>query len=160
MFKTDLPSSAGCNHPTPPPSLDANPWAWLPTGVHERQDARLRVAGLVCLSLKLCPDDGPQDPGRGCFPSLHPQWGVGLPLAWLLQGAYLLVLGTGKIPSPLLSGSLILFFFSAALWLSDKEPACQCQRCRRLWFNPWVGKIPWRRKWQPTPVFLSGKSHG
>ena len=29
----------------------------------------------------------------------------------------------------------------------------------RRWFNPWVGKIPWRRKWQPTPVFLPGKSH-
>ena len=27
-------------------------------------------------------------------------------------------------------------------------------------FHPWVGKIPWRRKWQPTPVFLPGKSHG
>jgi len=27
-------------------------------------------------------------------------------------------------------------------------------------FDPWVGKIPWRRKWQPTPVFLSGKFHG
>ena len=27
-------------------------------------------------------------------------------------------------------------------------------------FDPWVGKIPWRRKWQPTPVFLLGKSHG
>ena len=27
-------------------------------------------------------------------------------------------------------------------------------------FNPWVGQIPWRRKWQPTPVFLPGKSHG
>ena len=27
-------------------------------------------------------------------------------------------------------------------------------------FNPWVGKIPWRRKWQPTLVFLHGKSHG
>ena len=27
-------------------------------------------------------------------------------------------------------------------------------------FNPWVRKIPWRRKWQPTPVFLSGKCHG
>ena len=27
-------------------------------------------------------------------------------------------------------------------------------------FNPWVGKIPWRRKWQPTPVFLPGESHG
>ena len=27
-------------------------------------------------------------------------------------------------------------------------------------FSPWVGKIPWRRKWQPTPIFLPGKSHG
>ena len=27
-------------------------------------------------------------------------------------------------------------------------------------FNPWVGKIPWKRKWQPTPVFLPGESHG
>ena len=27
-------------------------------------------------------------------------------------------------------------------------------------FNPWVGKIPWGRKWQPTPVFLPGESHG
>ena len=42
-------------------------------------------------------------------------------------------------------------------WLSGKEPACQC---RRHGFHLWVGKIPWRRKWQPTPVFLSGKSHG
>ena len=28
-------------------------------------------------------------------------------------------------------------------------------QCRRPRFNPWVGKIPWRRKWQPTPVFLA-----
>ena len=41
-------------------------------------------------------------------------------------------------------------------WLSDKESACQCRRCR---FDPWVGKHSWRRKWQPTPVFLPGKSH-
>ena len=27
-------------------------------------------------------------------------------------------------------------------------------------FNPWVGKLPWRRKWQPTPAFLPEKSHG
>jgi len=26
--------------------------------------------------------------------------------------------------------------------------------------DPWIGKVPWRRKWQPTPAFLSGKSHG
>ena len=42
-------------------------------------------------------------------------------------------------------------------WLSGKEPTCQC---RRHGFDPWVGKIPWRRKWQPTPVFLPGESHG
>ena len=39
---------------------------------------------------------------------------------------------------------------------AGKESACQC---KRHGFLPWVGKIPWRRKWQPTPVFLPGKSH-
>ena len=39
-----------------------------------------------------------------------------------------------------------------------KNPsACQC---RRHEFDPWVEKIPWRRKWQPTPVYLPGKFHG
>ena len=38
----------------------------------------------------------------------------------------------------------------------SKESAC---RCRRLRFNPWVGKILWRREWIPTPVFLPGESH-
>ena len=33
-------------------------------------------------------------------------------------------------------------------------------RCKRQGFHPWVGKIPWRRAWQPTPVFLPGESHG
>ena len=42
-------------------------------------------------------------------------------------------------------------------WLSGKESACQCRRAR---FCPWVKKIPWRREWQPTPVFLPGESHG
>ena len=45
-------------------------------------------------------------------------------------------------------------------WLGDKESACQYRRCRRLGFDPWVRKIAWRRKWQPTPVFLPGESHG
>ena len=35
-----------------------------------------------------------------------------------------------------------------------------CLQCGRAVFNPWVRKIPWRRKWQPTPVLLPGKSHG
>ena len=45
-------------------------------------------------------------------------------------------------------------------WLSNKEPACQCWRHRRHVYDPWVRKIHCRRKWQPTPVFLPGKSHG
>ena len=43
---------------------------------------------------------------------------------------------------------------------SGKEPACQCRRPKRRGFNPWVGKIPWRRQWHPTPVSLPGKFHG
>jgi len=43
---------------------------------------------------------------------------------------------------------------------SGKEPTCWCRRCKRCRFHPWVGKIPWRRAWQPTPVFLPGESHG
>ena len=39
----------------------------------------------------------------------------------------------------------------------DKESACQCKRCR---FDPWVRKIPWRRKWQLTPIFLPETSSG
>ena len=35
-----------------------------------------------------------------------------------------------------------------------------CLQCRRPRFDPWVGKIHWRRKWQSTPVLLPGKSHG
>ena len=36
----------------------------------------------------------------------------------------------------------------------DKEPTCQCRRHQRHGLSPWVRKIPWRRAWQPTPVFL------
>ena len=48
-----------------------------------------------------------------------------------------------------------------------KESACQCRRLqfgslkrlKRHQFDPWVEKSPWRRKWQPTPVFLPGEYH-
>ena len=43
-----------------------------------------------------------------------------------------------------------------ASWLSQINAGYHLQY-RRLWFYPWIGKIPWRRKWQPTPVFLPGK---
>ena len=44
--------------------------------------------------------------------------------------------------------------------VSGKEPTFQCRRCKRRGFDPWVEKIPWRRAWQLTPVFLPGESHG
>ena len=43
---------------------------------------------------------------------------------------------------------------------SGKEPSCQCRRCKRHRFDPWVRKIPWRKAWKSTPVFLLGESHG
>ena len=43
---------------------------------------------------------------------------------------------------------------------SGKELTCQCRRHERHRFDPWVWKIPWRRAWQLTPVFLPGESQG
>ena len=43
---------------------------------------------------------------------------------------------------------------------SGKESTSPCRRLRCVGSVPWVGKIPWRRKWQPIPVFLPGKSQG
>ena len=43
---------------------------------------------------------------------------------------------------------------------SDKEPTGQYRRHKNHGFNPWVRKIPWRRAWQPIPIFLPGESHG
>ena len=41
-----------------------------------------------------------------------------------------------------------------------KDPTCQSRRNKRREFDPWAGKSPWRRAWQPIPVFLPGKFHG
>ena len=41
--------------------------------------------------------------------------------------------------------------------LIGKESACNAGR---PWFSPWVGKIPWRKEWLPTPVLFSGELHG
>ena len=56
-------------------------------------------------------------------------------------------------------------WYSCTLWkgflgdASGKEPTCQCRRLKRSRFDLWVGKIPWRRTQQPTPVFLPRESH-
>ena len=65
-----------------------------------------------------------------------------------------------------LSFFFLMFTLGCPGGTSGKEFACQYRRCKRLGFDPWVGKIPWVgkvpwiRKWQPIPVFLRGKSHG
>ena len=43
---------------------------------------------------------------------------------------------------------------------SGKQPSCHCRRCKRCGCDPWVTKIPWRRAWQLTLVFLPWESHG
>ena len=55
---------------------------------------------------------------------------------------------------------IFLLYASFSGGPSDKEPACHCRRCKRLSFDLWVGKSPWRRAWQPTPIFLPAESHG
>jgi len=45
-------------------------------------------------------------------------------------------------------------------WLSSKESACDAGDIMRYRFDPCVGKVPWRRAWRPTQVFLPGESHG
>ena len=58
----------------------------------------------------------------------------------------------------LLAQNCLLLILKLGLpwWFSGKESTCQCRRHR---FDSWVGKIPWIRKWQSTPVSLPGKSH-
>ena len=67
---------------------------------------------------------------------------------------YITTLGTSTLfMFPLLS----LGFPGGA---GGKEPACQGRKHKSPSFDPWVRKIPWRGEWRPTPVFLSGESHG
>ena len=86
-----------------------------------------------------------------------------------IQSMFILKMGTTKIPLKMQNKTRqtkqqISFLFTSSEGLPGvtrgKEPACQCRRCKRLGFNPWVSKIPWRIKWQPTLEFLPGESHG
>ena len=53
----------------------------------------------------------------------------------------------------------VRFIQASQAALGGKDSASQCRSHRRLGFNPWCGMIHWRRKWEPTLVFLFGKSH-
>ena len=51
---------------------------------------------------------------------------------------------------------MCMYMYGIPRWCSGKESACQCRRCMRCGFDPWV----WKRIWYLPPVFLPGKSHG
>ena len=44
-------------------------------------------------------------------------------------------------------------------WCGGKESTCQCRRCKRYRFHPWLGRCPEVGNWQPDPLFLPGESH-
>ena len=70
-------------------------------------------------------------------------------------------IGGGQVTATALDHNFVkkLGAFPVAQWVKNL-PAIQDTEETSCRFHPRVGKIPWRRKWQPTPVFLPGKSHG
>ena len=102
-------------------------------------------------------------PNTGCLPTMSIPW------AWFLHLSQ--TRHCNKWPAFLVSRFQSSKWSHSTLWsfrkviqtpggAGGKESTCQCRRCKRHEFDPWVGKIPWSRKWQPTPVFLPGKFHG
>ena len=93
-------------------------------------------------SFNLCP---------ASFCSTRPNLPVSPCISWLLTFALI-------IPE----GTYFLQFSVGILSPKDnqQEPSCQCRRGKRCRFDCWVGKIPWRRKWQLSLIFLPGKFHG
>ena len=114
---------------------------------------------VLCLSAQSC--QILHDPMDCSLPgsSVHgdsPGKNTGVGSHSLLQGVFM----TQRLNTGLPHCRQILYQLSYQGSPSGKEPACQCRKHKRCRFSPWVGKIPWRRAWQPTPVFLPGDSHG
>ena len=135
--------------PCPPPGDLPDP------GIEPRSSA------LQAHSSPAEPPAKPKNTGVGSLSLLQGVFltqGLNLHLLCLLHGQ------AGSSPAEL-PGKPILYIVVCVCYglprrLSDKPPACQCRRHKRCRFNPWVRKIPWRSEWQPTAVFLPGKSHG
>ena len=91
-------------------------------------------------------------------------WSPGTPTSPLLSPPGSLLSNYGFMVGYWFHGWLLLWvelcppqeIYRLPRWLSGKESTCQS---RRPGFDPWVGKMPWRRKWQPTLLFLPGESH-
>ena len=102
----------------------------------------------VCLNALLsniC-QNSTQAPGTSFFPTVVLLYYIARTMIWYVILILLKLIGT------LLSG--------LPQWLSGERICLQCRRHRKCGLNPCVRKIPWKRAWQPTPVFLLGESHG
>ena len=77
---------------------------------------------------------------------------------WMFVGKVMSVCSIS--PTNVLLNPTVKGGFSGGTVVKKKKPICKCRRPKKYGFNPWIGKIPWRRKWQATPVFLPGKPHG
>ena len=125
----------------------------------------------------LCPWDSPgKNTGVGChflLQEIFPTQGSNLGLPHCRQILYCLshqgsplkkVVVPDKsywvCPELILSTARLICKGGSPGGTSGKESACQYRKQRRCVLDPWVRKIPWRRAWQPTPVFLPGKFHG
>ena len=125
------------------------------------QDARGLQRGRLPprASLPPAPASAPRAPATGAQPKIsstkQSMWAI-------LPGNAGWCRGLAALPAMLVFQTRALDLSTTDMWgfpggLSGKESACQC---RRRNFDPWVRKIPWRKKCQPPPVFLPGESHG
>ena len=104
--------------------------------------------------MKGCNSNGQRE-GRGALDKVQ---GKGTELPRLSR--HTVLPATPQVHQPRNPPKPILLFFTGPSQVTlVKNPPAQCRRCKRHGFDLWVGKIPWERKWQPAPVFLSGEFH-
>ena len=82
------------------------------------------------------------------WPSIFSHWNFCVPTAW--EHLIFIIMSFLQM---LAKTSICLVWITHSL-------SCQCKRHKRCRFDPWVWKIPWRRTWKSTPVFLPGETHG
>ena len=164
VFSFPSPQSTGLSLPIPPVKT------WLHTSeFHEPIALRGAAQTLICLeeadvvrvtgAAAVAPAAGEPSSTVGDTGARAAR-GPSVPPRGLPRGSHL---SAGRSPDLRQGFPLHLNYFRANIpWgfpggASGEESTCQCRRCR---FDRWVRKLPWRREWEPTPVFLPGEFHG
>ena len=153
LLKYFSPSSLSSKPTCPSGPLRARGFYRLPVFAWKSSTAHHGDACDVCLVLVESFSHWSQ---AGTRAGLHPP-----------RGFFLLWLIVGSKSCPYTWWCWKVMFYSLPLGTSlmaqmvkKKKKKKICQPCRRPQFKPWVRKIPWRREWKPTAVFLPGEFHG